>query len=288
MRSRTIILFIILVVYALMLSTVYDPVWVIVLVSAAIAFSSMSTVIAARKLYFLAASSPHSALLAVAVAIVAAHVVGGDIYGWSLVLGVVLIYLAGYAIHRGIDPNVATAVYVSFTASGGVLMAYYALTRYPVGFDLASLIVGDPILATWREATAAGIAAAAIILLILFSYREQISIGLDPESVRLTGINIRFYDWLIFTILGVTVITYIRITGYILQHVLVLLPGSIAISRARGSYEALEIAIVTALSASLLGLHTGILLDLSPPGLTGLYLLLFYLAGLIASRRYKQ
>jgi zinc/manganese transport system permease protein len=50
--------------------------------------------------------------------------------------------------------------------------------------------------------------------------------------------------------------------------------------------EAYEMSIIVALSASLIGLHTGILLDLTPSGFTGLILLLYYLVAVLAVRKH--
>ncbi len=283
-RILRILIVLIVFIYGLELSYGFNPVWVIVMVSASITFGLLSSIVAARKLFFLAGASPHSALLAVALAVPLTYTFGGGIYLWSMIIGVLLVYIAGYSIHRGVDPDIATAVFISFTASSGVLVAYYVLTNYPLGFDLASIIIGDPILTTWYDALVAVSVAIVSSILILLTYREQLSLGIDRDSAYLAGIRVPLYDLVVFTLIGLTAITFIRIMGYVLEHVLVLLPASIAVSRARGSMEALEISILSALTASLLGLHLGVILNLSPTGLTGLILLTYYLAA-IASRR---
>ncbi len=269
--------FVLIVFYGVLLSLIYNPLWVLVMASTAIGFGSLSSILAARRFFFLGGAAPHSALMAVALSIPLAYLFGGSFVFWSILIGILLIYVAGYSIYKGVDPDIATAVFVSFTASGGVLAAYYALVNYPIGFDLASLIIGDPILATASDVLLALTTSLITFTAVILTYREQLSLGIDRDSARLSGLRVFLYDFLIFTILGLTMIVYLRIAGYILEHVLVLLPASIAVSRARSSFEALEVSLVTALSSSLLGLHTGILFNLSPSGLTGLYLLLFYL-----------
>ncbi len=275
------------IIYAVLLAYTYNPVWVVVMFSASIAFGLLSSIVAVRKLFFLAGASPHSALLAVAVSIPLTLLLGGNYYLWSLVIGILLVYVAGYAIHRGVEPDIATAVYVSFTASGGVLATYYVLTHYPLSFDLASIIIGDPILTTWRDALLSSIVALFIALSILLTYREQLSLGIDRDSAYLAGIRVPIYDLIVFTLIGLTTITFIKIMGYVLEHVLVLLPASIAISKAKTSIEALETSILSALTASLLGLHLGIILNLSPTGLTGLILLIYYITVCLANYYHK-
>ncbi len=283
-RVFNVLLIILMIIYGFLLSLTYSPVWVTVMFSTAIAFGSISSVLAARRLFFLGGASPHSSLMAVALAIPLAYMVGRSYVAWSLLIGILLIYVAGYSIYRGVDPDIATAVFVSFTASGGVLAAYYALTNYPLGFDLASLVIGDPVLATMDDAVLAAATAIITFTAVILTYREQISLGIDRESANLSGIRVALYDYTVFTVLGLTTIVFIRIAGYILEHVLVLLPASIAVYRARGSMEALENSIMVALASSLLGLHTGIILNLSPSGLTGFYLLVYYLIALAGRR----
>lgn len=271
-----------IIAYSVILAYIYNPIWVLIMVSASITFGLLSSIIAARKLFFLAGASPHSALFSVTAAIPLSFILGGDYYLWSILIGILLVYIAGYAIHRGVEPDIATAVFVSLTASGSVLAAYYVLTNYPLSFDLASVIIGDPLLTTWKDV---GVALSVMIfsgLLLVLTYREQLSLGLDRDSAYLAGIKVALYDLIVFTLIGLTTIVFIKIMGYVLEHVLVLLPASIAVSRARSSFEALEISVLSALTASLLGLHLGIITGLSPTGLTGIFLLIYYLVVIAA------
>lgn len=274
------------ITHGLLLSCAYNPIWVVILTSSAIAYGALSTLVAARRLYFLAGATPHAALFAVILSLPLTITLGiGTEIMWSTIIGVLLIYIAGYAIHRGINSDIATSVFVAFTASGSVLAGYYVLTRYPVEFNIASLIIGDPLLTGLNDAVFAAVIASATFLGVYLTYREQISLGIDRDSAYLSGINAKVYDLLIFTLLGVVAIGMLRIVGYVLEHILILLPSSIALTTAKTMNEALEISIITALTASLIGLHIGIILNLSPAGLTGLVLLTYYIVSLVFSSK---
>jgi zinc/manganese transport system permease protein len=285
-KTLSITLLGLLAIYGLLLSITYKPIWVLVMVSAAIAYGFMSSLIAMRKLYFLAGASPHAALFAVTLAIPLAQLtIKGSELLYSVIIGLFLIYIVGYGIYRGVNSDVATAVFVGFTAAGSVLAMYYVLTTFPVEFDLSAIIMGDPLLATWRDTITALIVASITALLVFLTYREQLSLGIDRESARLSGINIKVYDTIVFTLLGLTVITLLKIVGYILEHVLILLPASIAVSSARSAYQALAYSVLTALSAALIGLHLGLVFNLAPSGLTGIVLLAYYIVAIIGGRR---
>ena len=270
---------------AFYISMVFDPRWVAVVVAAALAYGFMSPIVAARRLYFLAGASAHSALLAAVVAIpLAAWASPITEPAWATVIGLALMYVVGYMVHRGVDPDTATAVFVAATASASVIAIYYVLTRFPMRAELWAIIVGDPLLASWSDAWYALLVALTASLGVLLTYREQIYAGLDREFVALSGARLWLYDWLTFTFLGLTTVALIRVVGFVLEHVLLLLPAAIATRLARSSRGVLITSISISTAAALLGLYLAILLDQSPAGLIGAVLLVAYLLALSIRR----
>ncbi|HDJ26667.1 MAG TPA: hypothetical protein ENF34_05065 [Candidatus Bathyarchaeota archaeon] len=124
------------------LASYLNPRWVAVMVSAALAYGFLSSLVAARRLYFLAGASAHSALLAAVLAFPLAATTGLlSEHAWALLVGLALMYVVGYMIYRGVEPDTATAVFVAATASASVLAIYYVLTRFPVEVELWSRVV---------------------------------------------------------------------------------------------------------------------------------------------------
>jgi len=269
---------------ALLLPLAPDPRWVIVMSSAAIAYGVLSPLIAARKLYFLAGASPHAALLAAVLAIPLSRTTAVSEYLWALLLGTLLIYVVGYMINRGVDPDAATAAFVAFTASSSVMALYFVLTNFPMETDIWAYIVGDPLLVSWSDAYYAAGIAMAVLLAALLTRREQVCIGVDRDYARLTGINVDLYDLLIFTLIAVTTIGLIRIVGFVLEHVLILLPAAFATSVAGSSREAIYLSVGASLVASLLGLGLAMATNTAPAGATGLILFTAYMVGLLSRR----
>ena len=260
--------------------------WVAVMVSAALAYGFLSSIVAARRLYFLAGASAHSALLAAVLALPLTAITGLlSEQGWALIVGLILMYAVGYLIYRGVEPDTATAVFVAATASASVLAIYYVLTRFPVEVELWAIIVGDPLLASKEEAIFALSVAAITVLTTLLTYREQVYVGIDREFARLTGLRVWAYDLLTFTLLALTTVGLIKVVGFVLEHVLLLLPSAIGVRLSRSSRGVLAISACSSLSASLAGLCLAILLDQSPAGVVGLILLSAYVASLLAVRR---
>jgi len=270
---------------SLLLAYSTEPRWVAIMVAAALAYGFISPLVAARRLQFLAAASSHSALLAAVLAVPLAFLVGFlSEYLWAILLGLGLIYIVGYAIYRGVDPDTATSIFVAATASTSILAIYYVLTEFPLETNLWAIMVGDPLLASWRDVFYALAISSTTALAVLLTYREQVYVGIDRELARLSGLRVRFYDWLLFTLLGLTAVALIKVVGFVLEHVLILLPSAIATKLSHSSKGVLAVSVSVSLLASLAGLYLSLLLDQSPAGMVGLILLAIYLAVLISRR----
>jgi len=254
-----------------------------VMASATLVFGLLSSVVAARRLFFLAGAAPHASLLAALLAVPTALAVGTSFTVLTGLIGILLVYAVGYAIYRGVDEDIATSLFVSATASLSVILAYLVATRYSLGFDITALVFGDPLLAGREEALSSALVAALVATTLLATYRRQVYIGVDREAAQLAGLRVWFYDWLFFTMLGLGISVLIRSVGFVLEHVLVLIPGAIA-GYASSSREALLYATASSCIAGALGLWASRLLNVAPAGATGLVLLALYVLALTLTR----
>ncbi|GAB6147820.1 metal ABC transporter permease [Stetteria hydrogenophila] len=259
-----------------------NPLWAAALVAAGVGFGFLSPIVAARRMGFLSAAAAHSALLAAAIA----FILLGSLQSAApaaTVIGVLLIYLAGYLVYKGYDVEVVTYLFVGFTAAASVIALYYASTMSS-GYKLSSLILGDPLLATRGEAYYSLAIAGFVALVSLASYEAQVYIGVDREDARLTMGRLWLYDLAFFTMLGVASVGLIRISGFILEHVLILVPAAIAASAASSMSEALALSVASAIAASGLGGVLAIILDISPSGAIGLTLIVIYALIVLAKK----
>ncbi|WP_228546776.1 metal ABC transporter permease [Hyperthermus butylicus] len=252
--------------------------------AASLAFSAMSVIVAARRLYFLAGASPHSALLAATIAIPLAYSVGGDPYLYAVPLSVLLVYIAGYIIYRGVDPDIATSILVALSASGSVTAVYYVKTAFPVSYDVSAIVFGDPLLVTKRETYMAVATAVLALALTLLTYVENVYLGVDRDSARITGLRVWLYDLLFFTLLGVVVAVMVKVVGFILEHVFMLLPGAAASVSAGSARRALLLSLVLSFTAMGLGAGLSLATGLSPSGASGFAMLGLYVVAVLAGR----
>jgi len=277
------IVLLIVAVVLLIASILEYPKWTLVILSASLIYGTLSPLISARRLYFLSAASAHIALLAVVLSIPLAKIALNE-YLWAIAIGLALLYTVGYSIHRGMDEDIATAIFVSLTASLSVIAMYLVLTRYSIGYNLWVIILGDPLLVSWREAYYAFGVAIITLLATLLSYREQVSIGIERDCAVLTGINVRIYDWLLYTLLGIATIAMIKIVGFVLQHVLILLPAAVSMLVAKDSKGMLLMSILVSVISGLSGLQLSVMINQAPSGVIGLLMFGIYVTAFLIKR----
>ncbi len=281
MKREVLLVTTIIALVAATIAELTDIRWVITMLSAAIVYGALSPVIAARRLYFLAAAAPHTALLAALIAIPIANSIGFlPVYWWAIAIGVPLIYIVAYLIHRGVDPDIATSMFVALTASGSVIALNIVRERYSSSYSIWAFIVGDPLLVPLSETIYTAAIAIAILTLTVLSYREALCLGVDKDYAMLAGIRVQVYDALIFGMLALATIAVIRVVGFVLEHVLILLPASIAMLFTESACMLLAISLTLSSVASLVGLYISTQLGIAPAGAVGLVLLLVYLIGM--------
>jgi ABC-type Mn2+/Zn2+ transport system permease subunit len=90
---------------------------------------------------------------------------------------------------------------------------------------------------------------------------------------------VRLYDLAFYTVLGISTVAMLKVVGFVLQHVLILLPCAIAMKFARGSKGLIVYSVLISVIASIVGLTISLALNLSPSGVIGLVMFTFYLVG---------
>lgn len=275
------------IVLLILFSFLYTPrfEWIMVMIFSAIIYGITSPLIAARRLYFLVSEVSHIALFSVTLSIALARETMLQSESlWAIIIGLTIVYAIGYAMYKGINPDIATSIAISATASGSVVAMFFVLTRYRVGYNLWSVVIGDPLLTTWNDIMILSVLTTVILPLALIVYRVAIYMGIDRDVVMLSVKRIALYEFLFFTVLGVACIVLIRITGYILEHVLLLLPALIAINLVEGSSKIMILSIYISLISSLLGFMSSLWLNIAPASAIGFIVLSAYIFSVIVKK----
>jgi len=240
-----------------------------------LAFSAVSLVVYYSRLEFLAAESVHCGLLAVTSGYIIEYFIGGSLYYYAIPVGLALVYLTMILVKRGLLQEKATAIVTSLTLVLTVILVHYAVTTMPVKYSLSSLLLGDPLLVSTREAVFAVFLSLIITLVVLSSFRRILEVSIDSVSAQLAGLNTGFYYVLSYTVIGVASVVFLRFAGYIAEHVMILLPASIAAQYSNSVREHVWLSLVIGLFSAVSGFVLAILLGGVPAGFTGLIIIFF-------------
>ncbi|MFZ8854671.1 MAG: metal ABC transporter permease [Thermofilaceae archaeon] len=255
--------------------------WFLVMGGAALALSSMSPMVAARRLGFFASALPHSALLAVSLGYVLSRVLGLDPFACSLLLSLPISYTFTFLLHRGVDTEIATSVFVAFTSSSSVAAMYLVLTRFPAEASLWSYILGDPLLVSWSEALTLLLLAALLTAAAVLVYEVEVMIGLDADFARVSGVRVELRDYLLTTMLTLASVGMLRVVGFVVQHVAILLPAAIGTRVARNARQLMLVSVTLSSLAGILSVALASVVDMPPSAVYGLLLMAVYVLSLL-------
>ncbi|MCE4607204.1 MAG: metal ABC transporter permease [Desulfurococcales archaeon] len=258
--------------------------WLILITLAGLAFGVLSPIVTARKMMFLAAAMPHSALLAAVIGIPLSITYGLSPGLWAIIIGTPLPLIIYALEKKGVEEDVGTSVYVAATASLSVALMYYVLTSYPMESSLWSYILGDPLLSTWSDVYLVTIITVALLALLVPFMREQILMGVDRDFAVSSGIHASLYDIIFLLLLSLSTIGFMRTVGYVLEHVLILLPASLALLISKSGRDVVLFSITSAVLSAIIGLLLGISLNLQVSASVGLVLLIGYILAIVWRR----
>lgn len=259
---------------------VLDPRWFIVVGLASVVYGVLSPVVVSRRLLFLAGALPHSALLSALLGIIVMNLLGCPFELCSIIFSLILASTVSLLISKGVKPDSATAIFVSLSVSLTAISLYYILTAFPMETSVWSYIIGDPLLVTWKDITFMVAVSAVVLVLIVPFLREHILIGVDRDFVRLSGVRVSIYDAMIVISLALATVGLLKAVGFVVEHVMVLLPGVTASALARSGKTAVVLGFLLSLVGGLLGLVISVITGIAPSGVIGIVMLAFYLLSL--------
>jgi len=150
--------------------------------------------------------------------------------------------------------------------------------------SILNILSGDILTITEKQVyMTAGVIFLAAFFHYLF-YRKFLFISFDPETAVSTGINVKLYEFLFYFILGTVISFAIRSAGVLLTFGYLAAPASLALLFRERMKDVFLFAVLTGLSATLIGLVLSFFWDL-PSGTTIVALMgIAWFAGYIFKR----
>ena len=184
--------------------------------------STMGTYVVLRKLSFIGDGLAHASFAGIVVAYLRS-------FSYYLGAGIVAILTAlaiGFVYRRG-NVSLDTAIGVLFTgmfALGVFLMS--RSERYTI--DLQDYLFGNILAVTSADLGVALILAAIVAAAIGILYRPLLYCSFDPVVAQASGINAGLIDYILLTLIALTIIVSIQTIGIILVAALLVTPAAAA------------------------------------------------------------
>ncbi|MEV4706378.1 metal ABC transporter permease [Actinoplanes sp. NPDC049316] len=202
-----------------------------------------------RRLSFFTMALTHATFPGV----VAAAVIGVDIYAGGVVAGAVIaVGVAALSRRRGQNAAAATGVMLS---GGFALGAALIATRNGFSRDLSSFLVGSVLTVGPRDlATTAAVLVVVAAVLTLYA-RPLLFTGFDPAGARAAGFATGVWDLVLLLTIQVAVVTIVPAVGTILALALIVAPAAAARFWTGRLPVMTALAVTFGVAAGLIGLY---------------------------------
>ena len=239
---------------------------------AAVVCALVGSFVVLKGLAFMGDAVAHSSLAGMSVA----YFLGGNIFwgalGWAIPASLLITFISRRANLR-LDASIGI-IFASGFALGIILMS--RVTGYAA--DLFGLLFGNVLGISWAEVALIGGIAAAVSLVIAAFYKELLFTSYDATMSAASGIPVRFMQYLLPVLVGVTTVASLKAVGIVLVLALLVTPSATAMLLASRMPSIMAYSVAVGLIATVLGLYLSFYADLpSGPSIvlvaTGLFLL---------------
>jgi zinc transport system permease protein len=150
--------------------------------------------------------------------------------------------------------------------------------------DLMSYLFGSILAVERSDLYFAGALLAFILAVVIFRYREILSVSYDSEYAALQGINVSFYYTLILVISALSVVVAIKIVGLILVIALLTVPVYIAEAFVGSLHRMMLVSSLLSMFFTLAGLVISYAYDIT----SGAAIVLVSAGGMMLASAYKR
>ena len=238
---------------------------------AALVCSVVGVFVVLRGMAFMGDAVAHSSLAGMSVA----YFYGGSVFwgafAWAVPASLAITFISRRA-HLRLDTAIGI-IFASGFAVGIILMS--RVSNYTA--DLFGLLFGNVLGVSWGEVMLIGAVAGGVLLAITALYKELLFTAYDATMSAASGIPVRFIQYLLPLLVGITTVASLKAVGIVLVLALLVTPAATATLLARRLPGIMTISVITGLVSTVAGLYLSFHADL-PTGpsivvvATGLFL----------------
>ena len=223
---------------------------------AALVCSVVGVFVVLRGMAFMGDAVAHSSLAGMSVA----YLFGGSIF-WGAFAWALPASLAITFISRRANLRLDTAIGIIFAsgfAVGIILMSQ--VNNYTA--DLFGLLFGNVLGVSWGEILLIGLVSGGVLLVIAAFYKELLFTAYDATMSAASGIPVRFIQYLLPLLVGVTTVASLKAVGIVLVLALLVTPAATAALVARRLPGILAFSVLAGLIPTVAGLYLSFHADL--------------------------
>ncbi|MCX7668182.1 MAG: metal ABC transporter permease [Atribacterota bacterium] len=214
-----------------------------------------------KNLSFVSAGISHAAFGGVALG----YLLGTDIllttFVFCVLVGLGITLLTQKSSLR--EDTIVGIFYASTMALGIFLLSFSQ--GYTV--DLFGYLFGSILAVTRTDLFITACTLAGVLLLLLLFFKEFMTITLDTETAKVSGIPVEYFNYLLTALVATVIVVAIRVVGIILVSALVAIPAATALRFSREIKKVILWAVSFSLASCILGLFLSFYLN-TPSGAT--------------------
>lgn len=243
-----------------------------------------------RGVAYLPAEASHAALSGASVAMLITYLTSiyVDPLIWAVIFSALSSLLVAYAGRHGGAERLNSALAGALAIS----LAIYAAVRAVVPAELRAIIdtylVSDILLISTEDLIELIIIVVIILFFLNLFYNEFIYVCFDPDGAEALGLNIKLYDYLLFSLIGLAGGIAAKAIGSLLVFALILAPAATAKEIAKSIKSFLMLTFVLTITLGYLGLFISLLINWPPSGSIAIITSSIYILVIIAKTLRKK
>jgi manganese/iron transport system permease protein len=238
----------------------------------------VGTYVVLRGLAFVGDALAHAAFPGVVIA----YLLKGNIYLGATIFALATALAIGLVSRRG-RVSYDTAIGILFAgafALGVLLMS----TIHGYTVDLFSFLFGNVLGISTGDLLLVGILGAIVVLTIILFYKELLLLSFDPTVAEAMGYPVQALNYLLLSLIALTIVISIQAVGIILVVALLVTPSATAYLLTERFFRMMILGVVLAALAAVIGLYLSYYMNLaSGAAIVLVSTCLFFLV--LASRR---
>ncbi len=223
--------------------------------------ASMSVMVMAHRLSFLAVGVSHATLAGLGLSVFLSLPLLPTATITAVVVALLLTPAHG---KQGISEDAGTGILFAGAMATGVILLS---TASKSEVDLFGLLFGNILTISGSELDWLLLVGALIAGCMLFAARTWWLIAFDPDMAASSGLPVSMYRMLLYGMVGLTVVMCVKLAGIVLTTGLLVLPAACAWFWAHGLASLWLYSLIFSIAGTFLGLITSYAFD-SPSGAT--------------------